>query len=81
MPETFRYFMTEFEHRNLFMTFDTLVNILNSISLTDEEKRRYLKPYSLKSDIELYLAKRHQNKHKVTDETFDVFKTFKLPKN
>ena len=38
LPNTFKYFMEEFEHRRLFMNFETLENILNSISLTDDQK-------------------------------------------
>ena len=52
-PKIFKYFMTEFEHRNEFFTFQTLVNILkrDSNKLSIEDKVKYLEPQSLNEDV------------------------------
>ena len=80
MPLTFKYFMEEFEDRLLFINFETLINILNSISLSDQEKIKWLEPFSLKKDINSCLRARKQNLNFATGVEFDVWKTFQMPK-
>ena len=78
-PETFNYFMHEFEDKNLHINVQTLINILESISLSDEDKIKYLTPYSMKKDIVKFFEDRSQNLNITTNVSFDVFKLFTLP--